>query len=89
MLQINTDRLIIATECVARHALYIDGGRHGSSWLFDKLMRFFSKEPAARTASVDIILNVPCLGVKAEAQISRTGDCLIIICEGDKASEAQ
>ena len=76
MADVNVPKLIEVCEYIARHAIKIDGGFHGSSWLFDKLMRFFESEPS-EIAIIPIVLNSPLLGVNGKAEIYRNGECFI------------
>lgn len=71
---INVSKLIEACEYISRHSIKMCGGYHGSSYLFDKLMRFFEKERSANSIIIPVVLNAPLCGVKAEAEISRTGE---------------
>lgn len=76
-------KLIEACDYVGRHSIKICGGYHGSSYLFDKLMRYFEKEHSAVSVTIPVILNSPLCGAKAEATISRTGDAKISLIKAD------
>lgn len=80
---INVSKLIEACDYVWRHSIKICDGYHGSSYLFDKLMRYFEKEHSAVSVTIPVILNAPLCGAKAEATISRTGDAKISLIKAD------
>ena len=76
---INVPKLIEACDYVERHSIKICGGYHSSSYLFDKLMRFFEKECSCNSVIIPVILNAPLCGIKAEAEISRMGERKIVL----------
>lgn len=65
---VNTQDIIKATDTLYRVARTAD--KHGSAWLFDKLMRYFTAEPAAMSVNIPIIYNTGKTGV---AEIDRRG----------------
>lgn len=79
---INVQRLIEACDYTARHSIKICDGYHGSSYLFDKIMRFFEKEHSAISVTIPVILNTPLCGEKAECTISKTGEVKIALTKG-------
>lgn len=58
----SAERLMASTAKAVRHCVTIGGKRHGSSYWWDKLVRYFESEPAA--ASVNIPCKVNLCGVK-------------------------
>lgn len=54
---INFSGIADACERVYHRSTDICGVKHGSSWLFDKLVRYFDKEPAAVSVSVPVTLS--------------------------------
>lgn len=79
---INVQRLIEACDYVARYSIKICDGYHGSSYLFDKIMRFFEKEHSAISVTIPVILNTPLCGEKAECTISKTGEVKMALTKG-------
>ncbi len=54
MKNINVQKLIEACDMVAVKCCIICGKAHGSSWLFNKLMRYFESEPASRSVTIPV-----------------------------------
>ena len=56
----NIDYSAISASCdkVARNCTHIANTLHGSTWLFDKLVRYFSKCPAARAVTIPVTINM-------------------------------
>lgn len=54
----NTDNIITACDNIARHCTEIGDGRHGSAWLFDKVMRVFDFEPT-EAVTYRVYINAP------------------------------
>lgn len=72
----NIDYTSIANACdrVAHNCTHIAGTLHGSTWLFDKLVRYFSSEPAAISVNIPVTINLVGPGM---ATIGRDGSCII------------
>ena len=74
MTNVNVKELIKTCDAVERRCTKICGGMHRGSYLFDKLMRFFSSEPAAVSVTVPVYIN--CVG-NGEATIGRNGSLVM------------
>jgi hypothetical protein len=72
MNNINTQALITACETISQRCTKIADTHHGSAWLFDKLMRYFSAEPSSVSVTVPVFINEPVMA-DGEATISRDG----------------
>lgn len=72
MTSMNMINIIKASEKVAHRCTKIAGTQHGSTWLADKLIRYFEKEPAAESITFDVFLNAPVM-MDGEATIHRDG----------------
>jgi len=70
---INTQEIINACDKVEQRCVMIADTHHGSSWLFDKVMRFFTAEIASESITFPVVFNTPLLGIKGEATIHRDG----------------
>lgn len=66
---VNAQDIIKATDELFRKARTTDN--HGSAWLFDKLMRYFSKETSAISVNIPVIYNT---GITGEVEIDRYGN---------------
>lgn len=77
MKPINTSELINACDKVAHHCTTICGTHHGSAWLFDKLMREFTKCDALEAITIPVFINAPVMA-QGEAEIGRDGHCYIV-----------
>ena len=77
-MNINIQELIKACDTVYHRTTKICGTHHGSSWLFDKLMRYFESEPSAVSVDIPIFLNAPIMrdGV---ATIGRDGSLTMAV----------
>lgn len=64
--------IMTATDHLFTFAHTADG--HGSAYLFNNLVRYFDKEPAAVSITFPIIYNT---GARAEATIDRHGNISI------------
>ena len=73
MANINITELITACERIDQRCIRIADTQHGSVWLFDKLMRYFTSETACESITIPVIFNTPMLGCKGEATIHRNG----------------
>lgn len=73
---INIQEVIRACDKVGRRCTRIANTYHGSSWLFDKLMRYFEAEKSAESITFDVTVNA-CPPFKGEATISRLGDLVM------------
>lgn len=51
------ENLLKACDTVDRRCCTICDGIHGSSWLYDKLMRFFESEPSAVSVTIPVYIN--------------------------------
>ena len=70
------EKLLQACDKVARRCATICGEYHGSPWLYDKLMRFYSDpgNAAAVSVTIPVMLNVVGPGT---AEISRDGGLIM------------
>ena len=73
MLNINTLELIHTCELIDSRCIRIADTYHGSVWLFDKLMRYFTSESSCESITIPVVYNTPLLGCKGEATIRRDG----------------
>ena len=74
MNNINTEALIKSCDSLYRRCSELPiGERHGSAWLFDKVMRVFD-DPAAVSVTLPVYIN--CVG-KGEATLSRDGSLVM------------
>lgn len=73
MANINTAELITACERINQRCIRIADTQHGSVWLFDKLMRYFTSETACESITIPVIFNTPMLGCEGTATIGRDG----------------
>lgn len=67
----NVDGILTACDNIARHSVQIAGGYHGSTWLFNQVMRAFDFPPT-EAVTYEVFLNVP-VWSKAYATIHRNG----------------
>ena len=51
--------IIKSAEKVAHRCTKIAGTYHGSTWLADKLIRYFDKETSAESVTFEVFLNAP------------------------------
>ena len=72
MKYINTEALINSCDALGRRCIEIAGTRHGSSWLFDQLMRMFEQSDALEAVTIPVFINAPVMS-KGEATIGRDG----------------
>lgn len=63
---------IKATDTIFHRCASICGTYHGSSWLFDKVVRYFEAEPAAESITFPVMVGSPVLK-PGEATIHRDG----------------
>lgn len=59
MTNINVDELIKSCDTIAHRCITIGNGNHGSSWLFDKVMRAFDSHPAIVGVTYEVFINSP------------------------------
>ena len=67
---INSSALAESCDLIAKRCITIANTRHGSAWLFDKLMRYFESEPAVVDVTIPVYINLIGAG---EATINRDG----------------
>lgn len=72
MTNINTSNLIQSCDTLSRRCSQIADTYHGSSWLFDKLMRLFESSEAIESVTIPVFINAPVMH-KGEATIGRDG----------------
>lgn len=72
MTNINTLKLIESCDLLSRRCSQIADTHHGSSWLFDKLMRAFESSEACVSITIPVFINAPVMS-KGEATIGRDG----------------
>ena len=72
MTNINIQSLISACDTVCRRCTMIGGTRHGSAWLFDKLMRTFESHSAIEGVTIDVFINAPVMK-RGTVTINRDG----------------
>lgn len=71
---IHNNALLTACDKVAQRCPVICGGYHSSSWLFNKLMRFFESNTAAVSVTIPVHIN---LVGEGEATIGRDGSLVL------------
>ena len=76
MTNINTTELINTCDRVAKVCIRIDDAFHSSSWLFDKLMRYFESNEACVSVTIPVFLNAPVM-CRGEATIGRDGSLIL------------
>lgn len=64
--------ILNATDTISHRCASICGTFHGSSWLFDKVVRYFEAEPAAESITFPVMIGSPVLKA-GEATIHRDG----------------
>lgn len=69
----NIQNLITSCDYLGHNCIRIADTQHGSAWLFDKLMRYFTSEQSAVAVTIPIVTNRGC----GEATISRSGQLTI------------
>lgn len=69
---INTQALITTCDTIAQRCKRIAGTYHGSSWLFDKLMRYFTAEPSCESVTIPVFIKAPVMK-NGEVTISKDG----------------
>lgn len=72
MTNINTSKLIQSCDTLSRRCSQIADTYHGSSWLFDKLMRLFESSEAIESVTIPVFINAPVMH-KGEATFGRDG----------------
>ena len=68
------ENLVTACDTLARRCVTMCGGYHGSAWLYDKLMRYFSAEHAASEITIPVYINLVGPGT---AEIGRDGSLIM------------
>lgn len=76
MANINIPKLIESCDTIAKRTTSIAETRHGSAWLFDKLMRLFEGSPATVSVTIPVFINAPVMH-KGEATIGRDGSLIM------------
>lgn len=72
MTSMNMINIIKASEKVAHRCTKIAGTQHGSTWIADKIIRYFEKENAAESVTFEVFLTAPVMK-NGEATIHRDG----------------
>ena len=76
MTNINTSKLIESCDLLSQRCTQIADTHHGSSWLFDKMMRAFEASSACTSITIPVFINAPVMG-KGEATIGRDGSLIM------------
>lgn len=71
----DAERLMMSTARAVRHCTTIGGKRHGSSYWWNKLVRYFEKEQAAVSVSIPCELNL-CGARPGTVTFRRDGSCI-------------
>ena len=72
-MEINIDKIIEASETLARRIITIGGEYHGSVFIFDQCMRAFDCKLPAQAITFDIFINAPVMK-PGQATIYRNGN---------------
>ena len=72
MTNINISKLIESCDLLSQRCARIADTHHGSSWLFDKLMRTFESSSACTSVTIPVFINAPVMS-KGEATVGRDG----------------
>ena len=68
------ESLMNACDKLVRRCTKIADTFHGSAWLYDKLMRYFEKEPSSVSITIPVTINL--IG-NGEATIGRNGSLVM------------